>query len=1446
MRRWLRRLGYVLGGTLALVLVLIALVVVALRTDGGRELIRQQAEKFLAKTLNGEVTIGRLDGALPGEVVLVDVVVKDRTGRTLATFPRLEATLELEDLLVKTIHLRRVVMTAPTIAVTQRPDGLWDVMDLLPPSDPNAEPFSWRIEVDKARLDGGVIRVTPLGKLPIDVAGLEVSLGMEMEGEELEVELRRVAALWLGRALPVDLAGKLRKRGDKLTADGVRLAVGGSRVVVQRLDLDGAVLDARAVLDLRAADLIRIAPGNPWKGDLLASATVTRAGAPAPYVASVSGTLGGARLALDGHYDPGFAAGEARVRLSEIHPASLVRGADPRARIDEVALAATLVGDEVVASLDGRAPGASLAVDAVVSLAEPRLRFVRAVGDVPAVERFAGELAPVRGALTLDVTGHGTLDDLAVAGQVGATGVGYADVRATQLSAVFDLQGLPSRAAGTARVRADGVAKGKLPIGFVQGDVTMRDQARHLEVSIDTGGKRVPYAVTARATVDREPDGTTRVNVAAVQIRTRQLLWNGGPAGVTLRPDGQITLDNVELASKAGAVTASGSLGATGDRLQVTMRRLSIAELSRAFVPGDPKVSGQIDGKVLVVRRQRRLSELRADVHTSRLSWKNGADPIQVDLALKLLGRDLTGGIQVDGGRTGTIALDLESRTPVDPLDPKAWADLDEKDVKKIGLKLGKLDLERVGELAGLRMRIDGLVDADLAVSDGFRKLDGTVTAKRVLVPSLDPRVDADVKVTLANGKLDLGANAAIDKGGTVQLVARLSAPRKLTQTAAWGELDEDDVERASLTFQGVDLAKVTPIREQLPDLRGTLLGTLTMKAKGTDVVTADIHVDGLRHQKIEGTFSGQLETSLYRDRLVARVTSSFGQQQLVTGDLTTAAGLDLLLAGDTERLRQASAKGKLSAQKIPLEQITKTFRLPVDMRGSLDANAVLSGSLAAPELDARLALAPGGRLQGVVFDKLETTAKLDRAKLVAHMSAAQQGGGTLEGDANVDTANPRIGKARLQAKRFDLRFLSLMEAATGFGVRKGMLEADVNLEGTATGRAASGRLAIRDGEVRVSELVSVLRDLSLDVTVDGKGAITAKLDSKTAKSGSLTIDATGSIAGLALGGSKGTFRSRDLTVSTGRTKIEADVDGTFTGKPQEDAYHLYLTTKSGEVRIPQRLGADKLHDTGELEDVVYVDAEGLDSYEPRGAGGPIVVVHVDTSRPLLVTSKEVRADVSVARLSVAVGADLVIRGRIQVESGYLELFSRRWQFQQSRVQFAGEVPMNPKLDIRLQHEFRTTTVNIALGGTLEMPDLKLSSSDGAYDQAQLIGFVLGGSPDDQGGPAGDADVSQQAIDAASGLLFGQVQPLLKKVVPVDVISLKRKTGATEETLLTVGKWLSSKLFISYRHRFSERTATDNANEGTLEWYFLRKWRLELVFGDRGEGSADVLWLNRW
>jgi hypothetical protein len=150
------------------------------------------------------------------------------------------------------------------------------------------------------------------------------------------------------------------------------------------------------------------------------------------------------------------------------------------------------------------------------------------------------------------------------------------------------------------------------------------------------------------------------------------------------------------------------------------------------------------------------------------------------------------------------------------------------------------------------------------------------------------------------------------------------------------------------------------------------------------------------------------------------------------------------------------------------------------------------------------------------------------------------------------------------------------------------------------------------------------------------------------------------------------------------------------------------------------------------------------------------------------------------------------------------------------------------------------------LTGRGAAPLIALAADPGDFDQAQLLGFVLGGDPDENG-EATKGDLSDKAMGAGMGLLMGQLQPVLKQVLPVDVISLSTKSGAQEQTVFTVGRWLFSDLFVSYRQVLGgEQDLQKNTVEGRMEWYFTHGMRLDVATGDRGQSSADILSVHRW
>ncbi len=149
----------------------------------------------------------------------------------------------------------------------------------------------------------------------------------------------------------------------------------------------------------------------------------------------------------------------------------------------------------------------------------------------------------------------------------------------------------------------------------------------------------------------------------------------------------------------------------------------------------------------------------------------------------------------------------------------------------------------------------------------------------------------------------------------------------------------------------------------------------------------------------------------------------------------------------------------------------------------------------------------------------------------------------------------------------------------------------------------------------------------------------------------------------------------------------------------------------------------------------------------------------------------------------------------------------------------------------------------IGVTGSGSRPELKLRSSPARYDDSQLLSFVLGASPDDD--RSGEESASSRTAGVASTLLANKLQSVVRDIVPIDVLKIDLADDEAAAEKLTVGKWITKKIFFAYRRRF-EAQDSENANEAVIEYRFRRRWLLETFYGDHGAGGIDLLWIRRF
>ena len=125
----------VLGAVAVLLLLVLVGVVVLNGTYYGRERVRRLALDAIRDLVNGEVTVGRIDGNLLDRFDLVDVSITDKEGRPFLTAERIRARIALSPLLSKRIIVRSLDIQRPIVTVSRSPGGSWNYERIFDPGD---------------------------------------------------------------------------------------------------------------------------------------------------------------------------------------------------------------------------------------------------------------------------------------------------------------------------------------------------------------------------------------------------------------------------------------------------------------------------------------------------------------------------------------------------------------------------------------------------------------------------------------------------------------------------------------------------------------------------------------------------------------------------------------------------------------------------------------------------------------------------------------------------------------------------------------------------------------------------------------------------------------------------------------------------------------------------------------------------------------------------------------------------------------------------------------------------------------------------------------------------------------------------------------------------------------------------------------------------------------
>lgn len=389
----------------------------------------------------------------------------------------------------------------------------------------------------------------------------------------------------------------------------------------------------------------------------------------------------------------------------------------------------------------------------------------------------------------------------------------------------------------------------------------------------------------------------------------------------------------------------------------------------------------------------------------------------------------------------------------------------------------------------------------------------------------------------------------------------------------------------------------------------------------------------------------------------------------------------------------------------------------------------------------------------------------------------------------------------------------------------RGKLELEARVGDTWRNPRYGGRLLLSEAAVSLPRAGVRFKDIRVSALLEDNSI---RVDSFSARSG------PGSLSGSAL------VRLKDWKVDSYQGKIsgekfqflylpELQVQGSpaldFTGTTA-------AITVRGEMAIPELLVTDSRTPAPvrPSRDVVVVDAPAKASRSfPLAVDAQIRVKFGD--------KVFVRAAGIDARLGGNV--DLTMRGpddirgkgEVRVAKGSYKAYGVNLEITKGRLVFLGGPVSRPNLDILALRTVGEVKAGVILGGTLQSPVVRLYSEPGMTDSDIMAYIVLGRA---LSGDQGQAN----AVMSAAGLLLsaGQSAVLREQITDrfgIDTFGMEQDKTDVTRSLVTVGKYLTPRLFLSYGRSLFSPTQFLRAR-----YTFSERWEVETWTGT--ESGIDV------
>jgi translocation and assembly module TamB len=524
------------------------------------------------------------------------------------------------------------------------------------------------------------------------------------------------------------------------------------------------------------------------------------------------------------------------------------------------------------------------------------------------------------------------------------------------------------------------------------------------------------------------------------------------------------------------------------------------------------------------------------------------------------------------------------------------------------------------------------------------------------------------------------------------------------------------------------------------------------------------------------------------------------------------------------------------------LETFQNTQDRPARYGGVVDLDATIRGTRTAPLVAGTFTIS-NGRVERVTYEKLAGRIDYSQELLAIDVRLDQTAGTWLTAKGTVPVAlfnrdlPERPIDVAIQSSPIDLGLLAgvtqVVSRATG--------QLQINVRAIGTSRDPHF-----DGTVNFVNAGFLVTDTGVQYK-NGRAAIRLAADRITVESFHLEDEKN---EPLEIRGSLGTHELRvgDLAIDVMASHFDilrnefghVNISSMLMLRGQFEAPRLAgdITINGDELKV-DRILEQALFRPYATEQVSLTSLDAVVALNPWGRLGLDVSLHVPKTLRMTGTDVQVSSGtpIGLGDINLRVGGDLYLYkdpGRPLSVTGSLDQMSGTYVFQGRRfdidetgssINFVGD--LDPQLWVTVTRDISGVQTRVTISGALQQPELLLASTP-PLDESDILSLIVFNTTPNSLSAVQQQELAVRAATLAAGFLAKPLLQAVQNELGLDTFAIEPSGEFGTGPKLTIAGELAPGLVA----RFSRQFGQEPFDEGTIEYYLSRLFRLRATFSD--------------